>query len=190
MTVADVIHLEDEKPRRAMRPGWSRILPWLLTSVTLILCLVPFLLVIAISFGRKIEGAAWVWDFTFENYQRFFVGALWPDEVTVRVRSVLDLMGLLSQGVEVPAVHLEENRATPAVHYGDDDVPALVPLDVRVQVEPPTDAFVAVEYAGHWYYIAHSDQASKQAFGLLAYLFQMQAPQIQGAGPLITIPTG
>lgn len=82
MTVADVIHLEDEKPRRAMRPGWSRILPWLLTSVILILCLVPFLLVIAISFGRKIEGAAWVWDFTFENYQRFFVGALWPDEVT------------------------------------------------------------------------------------------------------------
>lgn len=82
MTVADVIHLEDEKPHRAMRLGWSRILPWLLTSVILILCLVPFLLVIAISFGRKIEGAAWVWDFTFENYQRFFVGALWPDEVT------------------------------------------------------------------------------------------------------------
>lgn len=82
MTVADVIHLEEEKPHRAIRLGWSRILPWLLTSVILILCLVPFLLVIAISFGRKIEGAAWVWDFTFENYQRFFVGALWPDEVT------------------------------------------------------------------------------------------------------------
>lgn len=41
-----------------------------------------FGLVIAISFGQKIEGAAWEWAFTFENYQRFFVGAEWPDTVT------------------------------------------------------------------------------------------------------------
>jgi putative spermidine/putrescine transport system permease protein len=82
MTVADGTFLEEEQPRQAMRLSWSRLLPWLLASVIVVLCLVPFLLVIAISFGRKIEGAAWVWDFTFENYQRFFVGALWPDEVT------------------------------------------------------------------------------------------------------------
>ena len=82
MTVADGTFLEEAQPRQAMRMSWSRLLPWLLASVIVVLCLVPFLLVIAISFGRKIEGAAWVWDFTFENYQRFFVGALWPDEVT------------------------------------------------------------------------------------------------------------
>ena len=82
MTVADGAFLEEEQPRQAMRMSSHRLLPWLLASVMVVLCLVPFLLVIAISFGRKIEGAAWVWDFTFENYQRFFVGALWPDEVT------------------------------------------------------------------------------------------------------------
>lgn len=82
MTVADGAFLEEEQPRQAMRMSSHRLLPWLLASVIVMLCLVPFLLVIAISFGRKIEGAAWVWDFTFENYQRFFVGALWPDEVT------------------------------------------------------------------------------------------------------------
>jgi hypothetical protein len=113
-----------------------------------------------------------------------------PDEVTVRIRSVLDLMGLLSQGVELPAPHIEQNRAAPVPPPADDRAPALVPLHVRAQAEPPTDAFVAVQYADHWYYIPHSDQRSKQAFGLLAYLFQMQAPQIQGAGPLITVPTG
>jgi hypothetical protein len=113
-----------------------------------------------------------------------------PDEVTVRVRSILDLMGLLSQGVDVPSLHLEEGRADPIVTYGDDTAPALVPLNVRVRDEPPTDAFVAVQYADHWYYIKHADQRSKQAFGLLIYLFQMQAPQLQGAGPLITVPTG
>lgn len=60
----------------------ARVWPWVLAGVIGVLSVVPFLLVIAISFGRKIEGAAWVWDFTFENYQRFFVGALWPDDVT------------------------------------------------------------------------------------------------------------
>ena len=59
-----------------------RILTWGLTAVIGVLCVVPFLLVIVISFGRKVEGAAWVWDFTLANYQRFFVGALWPDDVT------------------------------------------------------------------------------------------------------------
>lgn len=53
-----------------------------LTAVVVVLCLTPFLLVLAISLGRKVEGAAWVWDLTLENYRRFFVGALWPEEVT------------------------------------------------------------------------------------------------------------
>ncbi|KHQ53959.1 ABC transporter permease [Mameliella alba] len=70
-----------DRPARA-RLTPRRILPWLLSVVIGVLCVVPFLLVIAISFGRKIEGAAWQWDFTLANYQRFFVGALWPDEVT------------------------------------------------------------------------------------------------------------
>ena len=51
-------------------------------AIILFLCLTPFILVIAISFGQKIEGAAWEWAFTFENYQRVFVGANWPDEFT------------------------------------------------------------------------------------------------------------
>ncbi|WP_223423501.1 ABC transporter permease [Tateyamaria pelophila] len=58
------------------------ILLGLLTSIIVVFCVLPFLLVLAISFGRKVDGAAWVWDFTFDNYQRFFVGVLWPDEVT------------------------------------------------------------------------------------------------------------
>ncbi|GGF57258.1 putative spermidine/putrescine transport system permease protein [Mameliella alba] len=82
MTAVERIEAEmPDRPARA-RPTPRRILPWLLSVVIGVLCVVPFLLVIAISFGRKIEGAAWQWDFTLANYQRFFVGALWPDEVT------------------------------------------------------------------------------------------------------------
>jgi hypothetical protein len=113
-----------------------------------------------------------------------------PDEVTVRVRSVLDLMGLLSQGVKVPEVHLEELRTARIPVRVAEEAPSLIPLQVQVLEERPESAYVAVQYEGHWFYIPHSDQESKMAFGLLAYLFEMQAPQIQGAGPLVTIPTG
>ncbi|MYM56307.1 ABC transporter permease [Thalassovita mangrovi] len=63
----------------AKRLPLARIGIW---AVTLFLCLTPFLLVIAISFGQKIEGASWEWAFSFANYQRVFVGANWPEEFT------------------------------------------------------------------------------------------------------------
>lgn len=72
-------------PSARSRPTWARGTNLILMAIGVVLvvfCIVPFGLVIAISFGQKIEGAAWEWAFTFENYQRFFVGAEWPDTVT------------------------------------------------------------------------------------------------------------
>lgn len=106
-----------------------------------------------------------------------------PDEVTIRMHSVLELMGLLSAGVEAPPSRdVDPARATPTHSEG--------PLRVRCTQEPPPDAFVAVKFGGSWYSIPGDDQESKRAFGLLNYLFQMQAPQNQGAGPLLTVPVG
>lgn len=84
MTTADDIDLAEQAPVRAASPAVpvKRVLMGLLAGVIVIFCVLPFLLVLAISFGRKVDGAAWVWDFTFENYQRFFVGVLWPEDVT------------------------------------------------------------------------------------------------------------
>jgi len=52
-------------------------------ALVLFLCVTPFLLVFAISFGNKVEGASWEWGLSLANYQRVFVGANWPDEVTL-----------------------------------------------------------------------------------------------------------
>jgi len=113
-----------------------------------------------------------------------------PDEMTMRVRSLLELMAFLSRGVRVPAEHLEQNRVRPrSAPVGPRDR-ALEPLVVLAQREKPESAFVAVHYQDYWFYVAHDDHESKEAFGLLTYLFQMQAPQVQGAGPLLTVPTG
>lgn len=83
MTTAEGITPPADKPALRTAPISRRtVLLSALTGIIVIFCVVPFVLVLAISFGRKVDGAAWVWDFTLENYQRFFVGTLWPDEVT------------------------------------------------------------------------------------------------------------
>ncbi len=113
-----------------------------------------------------------------------------PDEITVRVRSLLTLMGFLSRGIEIPATHIEEKRIVKMILPDDPELRSLLfPLKILSSVDRPADAFVAVRHYGHWFYIAHSDHMSKQAFSLLTYLFQMQAPQAQTLGPMITVPT-
>ncbi len=113
-----------------------------------------------------------------------------PDEITMRVRSLLALMGFLSSGVEIPAAHVDEERAEKITIPVDTEYQSILfPLKIHSSVEKPKDAFVAVQHHGHWFYIKHSDHLSKQDFGLLTYLFQMQSPQAQTLGPMITVPT-
>ncbi|WP_095590611.1 ABC transporter permease [Actibacterium ureilyticum] len=84
MSLTDDMHAQGRSAAAA--PDGSAMLRrvglFVLSAIIFIFCVLPFGLVLAISFGRKIDGAGWVWDFTLENYQRFFVGVLWPDEVT------------------------------------------------------------------------------------------------------------
>jgi putative spermidine/putrescine transport system permease protein len=55
------------------------VLRLLFCLLLVLLCVCPFLVVIVISFGEKIEGAGWRWALDLSNYQRFFVGADWPN---------------------------------------------------------------------------------------------------------------
>jgi putative spermidine/putrescine transport system permease protein len=68
-----------DTPRRRWRIRPAQVVLW---ALVLALCVVPFALVVIISFGQKVEGAAWVFGFTGENYLRFFVGASWPETTT------------------------------------------------------------------------------------------------------------
>lgn len=82
MSSIDASVLTDQAPQTdsaRRRPNAIKIVLW---AFVLALCVVPFVLVIVISFGQKIEGASWVFGFTGENYLRFFVGASWPETTT------------------------------------------------------------------------------------------------------------
>jgi len=114
-----------------------------------------------------------------------------PGEITIKLRSLLTLMGFLSHGVEIPAAHMqgqfvEHNIAATEIQSND----FFTPLHIRSSATEPENAFVAIEYQGYWFYIKHSDHSSKQAFGLLTYLYMLQAPQAPNSVPLLTIPAG
>jgi hypothetical protein len=113
-----------------------------------------------------------------------------PDEITIRMRSLLALMSFLAQGVEAPAIHLEQGLTGGAYPPDEAVRSSLIPLHVQVAERRPEDSFVAVPYAGHWFSIPQQDHASKQAFSLLNYLFQLKAPRLPTLGPLVTVPTG
>ncbi len=68
---------------RFARFGARSIVTSTVTAVLLFVFLTPILLVVAVSFGEKIEGASWVWAFDPSNYARVFVGIGWPDEITL-----------------------------------------------------------------------------------------------------------
>ncbi|MEO1548995.1 MAG: ABC transporter permease subunit [Pseudomonadota bacterium] len=73
---AEMVESAPAKPHAARQIPWLQLVLWV---AILGVSITPFLLVFAISFGQKIDGASWVWAFTFENYKRFFVGTLWPE---------------------------------------------------------------------------------------------------------------
>ncbi|WP_305906808.1 hypothetical protein Q9L42_019020 [Methylomarinum sp. Ch1-1] len=52
----------------------------------------------------------------------------------------------------------------------------------------PQQAFLAVPYRGHWFYIADDDLESKSTFMLLTQLFDLQAGQTKYNGPTLTLP--
>jgi len=112
-----------------------------------------------------------------------------PEEVTLRLRSLLALMGFLSLGVEVPDEHLERHLAQASAELPEGRR-VFPPLRIQSSSEAPPNAWVMVEYHGQWFYIDEADHQSREAFGLVVYLFMMMAPRSENAGPLLTVPTG
>jgi hypothetical protein len=107
------------------------------------------------------------------------------DEITVHPRSLMGVMSFLSRGVDVPEEHRDQGWVVDMGSWED-----LVPFRVRASKEKPDSVFVAVRYHGYWFYINLTDHESKRAFGLLIYIFELQAPATSAAAPILALPTG
>jgi hypothetical protein len=72
---------------------------------------------------------------------------------------------------------------------------SLCPVWIRIKgnscgKEKPENAFVAVEYRDHWFWIDDGDFFSKRTFAFVMILFSLTETGEKGNLPIVTIPSG
>jgi hypothetical protein len=116
--------------------------------------------------------------------------------LAVDTRSVVGVLYYLSNGVQVPPEDLESGAVTATLDAAQNPFDWSTLLGGLFEVRTsdrwrrPPDAAIAVRHRGHWFYIADADQSTKSTFLLLASLFTLQAGDVEGVKPVLTLPVG
>ena len=111
-------------------------------------------------------------------------------EIAIQTRSMLQILVDLAAQIEVPEPDVAEQRVSPTFR-GDPAHGALSEpiLRIRSSSGKPADAFVAVPYRGHWFWIDDQDVASKSIFSFLMFMFSLTETGGKGEAPVVTIST-
>ena len=114
--------------------------------------------------------------------------------LAVVTRSLMAGMFYLSQGVSVPDSDEQAGRVTVTKTKNGERFNWQQAMEKLITVEsskkPPQNAYAAVYYRGHWFYIDDSNLTSKSTFSLLMQLFALQAGEIKSTAPVLTLPVG
>ncbi len=112
-------------------------------------------------------------------------------EIALLTRSLLEVIIDLSADIEVPAVHVEERRVSPAYAEQTAAGEKIRPLiRIRSSSEKPADAFVVIPYRNAYFWIDDRDLMSKKIFSFLMFVFTLVETGEKGAAPIVTIPSG
>jgi hypothetical protein len=110
-------------------------------------------------------------------------------EIAVLTRSVMKMMMVMASHAEMPEKDVAEGRAGPGWDDAGPGVESRHKFRIRCSTEEPKDAFVAVPYRGHWFWIDDRDMASKRYLAFLLFLFTLADTGDRGGQPVLTIPT-
>lgn len=111
-----------------------------------------------------------------------------PHEVAILSRSMMEIILQLGFGIDLPAAHDAGRRALPGLRRAGDQ-PATPLVHIRSGTDEPADAYAAVPYKGHWYWIDDTDVASKRIFTFLMILFSLAETGQSAAAPVVTVPS-
>jgi len=103
-------------------------------------------------------------------------------------RSMLEIFGELSWAIELPPGHEAEGRVAPTT--GVQAPPREGAFRVHSGSDRPSDAFVAVPYRDHWFWIDDREFSSKRAFSLLLLLGALAESGSEVQAPSVTISAG
>ena len=112
-----------------------------------------------------------------------------PDEISMVTRSMLQVMLELTAGVQVPQSDVSEHKVNRGLVEDQTRAPQATPaVNILSGTTEPTDASVAVQYAGRWFWISDTDIRSKDMFGTVMLLFSISDIGFKGNGPIVTVP--
>jgi hypothetical protein len=109
-------------------------------------------------------------------------------EVAVLTRSILQQMGTMASQADVPAEDVSRGRAVPGWESITNAPNAIRLIQIHSSRTKPADAFVAVNYREHWFWIDDCDLKSKRVFSFMMMLFTLADTGEKEPLPLITIP--
>jgi hypothetical protein len=104
-------------------------------------------------------------------------------EIAIQTRSIFEIMVELSARVQPPPEHLRRGYVSAVDTEGAD-------VEFRVQsgTTKPDDAYTAVRYLDHWFWIAQNDESSKVDFVFLMLLFSLVETREGQTAPIVTVP--
>ena len=112
-------------------------------------------------------------------------------EIAILSRSILEIIIDLASSIEVPAVHVEEKRVNPTMPEETVQGTPVPPLiRIHSSTDKPGDAFIAVPYRNHWFWIDDRDLRSKALFSFLMFIFSLTETGGKEGAPVITVPAG
>ena len=113
------------------------------------------------------------------------------NEIAMLTRSMLHIMVKLATQIEVPSQHVDQGFTVPSLTVPEmvKDIPTKL-IHIKNSDEKPTNAFVAVKYEDHWFWIDKRDFRSKRTFAFLMILFSLTETGGKEGLPLVTIPAG
>jgi len=107
------------------------------------------------------------------------------DAVVLETRSILDVLRLAEDAIEVPEEHLQAGFATPGSGAAVDP-----PVRIHSSIDRPPNAAVAVLHRGWWFYVDATDSPSKRGFVHLRALVDMGLDEKVPETPVLTLPVG
>ncbi len=104
--------------------------------------------------------------------------------LSIQTRSVIQMLSAMAGFIDVPA----EKSAYAAPGY-DVSGSSQRPFRVHSGEARPEQSFAEVKYEDYWYWIDHSDIASKRVFTLMLFITTLTNQANDANAPVLTIPT-
>jgi hypothetical protein len=112
-------------------------------------------------------------------------------EIALLTRSIIEILSDLSSTIDVPDEHVADHRVIASMAEEGEGVRKPL-IRIRSSAEAPGDgdAFVAVPYGNHWFWIDDRDYASKRLFSFLMFVMTLTESGGKDGAPVLTISAG